>query len=233
MNRSILVCAGATLALLSACGPGSDQSQNAAVNAATASAEAANASATASVAANSAATAAASAAQTAAASTANAANTAAAVTATPAPLPAMSAADFVAKAAATDRYEIAAAKMAVVHAHDTSVKAFAQMMIRDHTASTAKLKAAIAASGQALTPPRDLPADLQADLQSLRTASGADFDRGYVGQMVDTHDAALQTMQTYASEGTVPAFKAFAAAVIPVVQSHLAKAQALQAKIGN
>jgi putative membrane protein len=225
MNRSIIACVGCVL--LAACGGGSqDQAQNAAVNAAAASAEAANASATASVAANSAAVASAKAAQTAAA----AANTVTGAAAS-AP-PSMSGADFVGAAASTDRYEIAAAKLALTHASRSAVKAFAQMMIRDHTASTAKLTAAIAASGQPLTPPRDLPADMQADLAALRTASGADFDRAYIGQMVDTHDHALQTMQSYAIDGSVPALKSFAAAVTPVVQSHLGRAQALQAKIG-
>jgi putative membrane protein len=226
MNRSIIACVGCVL--LAACGGGSqDQAQNAAVNAAAASAEAANASATASVAANSAAVASAKAAQTAA----TAANTVTGAAAAGAP-PSMSGADFVGAAASTDRYEIAAAKLALTHASRSAVKAFAQMMIRDHTASTAKLTAAIAASGQPLTAPRDLPADLQADLATLRTASGADFDRAYIGQMVDTHDHALQTMQSYAIDGSVPALKSFAAAVTPVVQSHLARAQALQAKIG-
>jgi putative membrane protein len=225
MNRSIIACVGCVL--LAACGGGSqDQAQNAAVNAAAASAEAANASATASVAANSAAVASAKAAQTAAA----AANTVTGAAAS-AP-PSMSGADFVGAAASTDRYEIAAAKLALTRTSRSAVKAFAQMMIRDHTASTAKLTAAIAASRQPLTPPRDLPADMQADLATLRTASGADFDRAYIGQMVDTHDHALQTMQSYAIDGSVPALKSFAAAVTPVVQSHLGRAQALQAKIG-
>lgn len=225
MNR--LIIAGVGCALLAACG-GGDQAQNAAVNAAAASAEAANASATASVAANSAAVASAKAAQTAAAAT----NTATASDAGAAAPPSMSGADFVTAAASTDRYEIAAAKLALAHASRSAVKAFAQMMIRDHTASTAKLTAAIAASGQPLTAPRDLPADLQADLATLRSASGADFDRTYIGQMVDTHDRALQTLQSYAIDGGVPALKSFAAAVTPVVQSHLTRAQALQAKIG-
>jgi putative membrane protein len=230
MNRSIIACVGAACALLTACDGGSqDQAQNAAVNAAAASAEAANASATASVAANNAAVASAKAAQTAAAATNTVASAAAGATAPPS----MSGADFVGAAASTDRYEIAAARLALTHASRSTVKAFAQMMIRDHTASTAKLMAAIATSGQPLTSPRDLPADLQVDLATLRTASGSEFDRGYIGQMVDTHDRALQTMQSYAIDGAVPALKTFAAAVTPVVQSHLSRAQTLQAKIGR
>ena len=136
MNRSIIARLGAACALLTACDGGSrDQAQNAAVNAAAASAEAANASATASVAANSAAVASAKAAQTAA----EAANTVASAAAGTSAPPSTSAADFVGAAASTDRYEIAAAKLALTHTSRRAVKAFAQMMIRDHTASTAKL----------------------------------------------------------------------------------------------
>lgn len=228
MNRSLFLIGALTI--LSACN-GSSQSpaESAADNAANASAAAADASASASASADNAAIASSNAAENAAA-----ASSATAASASSAEAPSTAAAaDFVTKAASTDMYEIAAAKLALVHASRASVKAFAQMMIRDHTSSTAKLKAAIAASGQTLALPRDLPTDLQSNLSVLRTAGKAAFDRTYVAQMVDTHEQALDTMQSYAVEGEVAQLKAFAAAVTPVVQNHLTRAQALQAKIGG
>src|SRR5688572_5063890 len=54
------------------------------------------------------------------------------------PTPANEAAapDFVAKAAASDMFEIAAAEVAQKRATDAKVKAFAAMMVKDHTKST-------------------------------------------------------------------------------------------------
>ncbi len=141
-----------------------------------------------------------------------------------------SAADFVAKAAATDAYEIAAAKLVLGHNPSDAIKRFAQMMVHDHTDSTAKLKAAIAKSGQSLALPQALPPDLQANLDALKGAAAGQLDGLYVGQMVDTHRQAETVMTAYAANGDVASLKSFAAAVAPIVRRHLEAAQALQAK---
>jgi putative membrane protein len=157
---------------------------------------------------------------------------AAAPAATPAPPP-MTAADFVTKAASTDMFEIAEAKMAEKKAMSPDVKSFAAMMIKDHTKSTADLKAAIAKSGQSLTLPAALPADLQGKVDDLSKTSGADFDKTYITQQVDAHTTALGVMQGYAMGGDVPALKDFAGATSKVVQGHLDMANKLQASMTN
>jgi putative membrane protein len=166
--------------------------------------------------------------------TADATTPAAAPAATPAPAPApaaMTAADFVTKAASTDMFEIAEAKMAEKKATSPDVKKFAAMMIKDHTKSTADLKAAIAKSGQSLTPPPALPADMQSKVDDLGKTSGADFDKTYITQQVDAHTTALGVMQGYAMGGDVPALKDFATATSKVVQMHLDMANKLQASM--
>jgi putative membrane protein len=152
----------------------------------------------------------------------------AAAPATPPAPAAMSAADFVTKAASTDMFEITEAKMAEKKATSPDVKAFAAMMIKDHTKSTADLKAAIAKSGQSLTLPTALPADMQGKVDDLGKTSGADFDKTYIGQQVDAHTTALGVMQGYAMGGDVPALKDFAGATAKVVQGHLDMATKLQ-----
>jgi putative membrane protein len=136
--------------------------------------------------------------------------------------------DFVAKAAATDMYEVEAAKLAVKRSTNAEVKKFANMMIDAHTKSTAALKAAIAASGVAITPPAALPADLQDKLDDLTKASDKDFDKTYADDQVDVHQSALNLMQRYAQDGDVDTIKAFAAATAPVVQEHLNMAEGLK-----
>lgn len=165
---------------------------------------------------------------------------AAAPAATPAATPAaaaaqasMTAADFVTRAASSDMFEIAEAKIAQKKATSADVKSFAAMMIKDHTTSTTNLKAAIAKSNPPLTLPPTLPADMQAKVADLNKASGADFDKTYISQQVDAHTATLAVMQGYATGGDTPALKDFAAATSKVVQSHLDMANKLQGSMAK
>lgn len=135
---------------------------------------------------------------------------------------------FVAKAAASDMFEIEAAKVAAKRSTNPSVKKFAAAMEKAHMATTAELKTAIAASGAAITPPMALPADLQEDLDDLNKADAKDFDKKYADSQVDAHQAALNLLQRYAQDGDTPAIKAFAAATAPKVQEHLNMAEGLK-----
>jgi putative membrane protein len=146
------------------------------------------------------------------------------------PTPANEAAapDFVAKAAASDMFEVAAAKVAQTRSTNKDVKAFADMMIKDHTKSTTDLKKAIADSGQAITPPSVMPADLQSKIDDLNKADAKDFDKAYMDGQVDAHQDALNLLQRYAEDGDVAQIKAFAAATAPVVQTHYDHAKTLR-----
>ncbi|HQT52447.1 MAG: DUF4142 domain-containing protein [Phenylobacterium sp.] len=128
--------------------------------------------------------------------------------------------DFVPMAAASDMFEIEAAKVAQTKSTNAEVKKFAAEMIAAHTKSSADLKKAIADSGQTMTPPAALPADKQAMLDSLKAADAAGFDKMYVDGQVVAHQEALNLMQGYADGGDVPALKAFATATAPVVKGH-------------
>ena len=146
----------------------------------------------------------------------------------PTPSDETKAATFVAKAAASDMYEIAAAKLAAKRSTNAEVKKFAMMMEKAHTKTTEDLKAAIAASGAAITPPAMLPEDLQGKLDDLTKADDKDFDKKYADDQVDAHQAALNLLQRYAQDGDTPAIKAFAAATAPAVQEHLNMAEGLK-----
>ena len=128
--------------------------------------------------------------------------------------------DFVPMAAASDMFEIEAAKVAQGKSANAEVKKFAAEMIAAHTKSSAALKKAIADSGQTMTPPAALPADKQAMLDSLKAADAAGFDKMYVDGQVTAHQQALDLMQGYADGGDVPAIKAFATTTAPVVKGH-------------
>lgn len=136
--------------------------------------------------------------------------------------------DFVPRAAASDLFEIEAGKIAQAKGASADVKAFGKMMVTDHTKSSSDLKSAIAASGQAVTPPTTLPADKQALLDALNAAAPADFDRVYLDQQETAHNEALTLMRAYADGGDVEQVKAFAAATAPVVEAHLGQVRTMK-----
>lgn len=146
----------------------------------------------------------------------------------PTPSNEAAATDFVPKAAASDMFEVAAAKLAEKRSTNVSVKKFAAMMVTAHTESTAGLKKALAEASSTIVPPAALPSDLQGKLDDLTKADNKDFDAKYASTMVDAHQDALNLMQRYAEDGDVAQVKAFAAATAPVVQKHLEMAKGLK-----
>jgi len=145
-----------------------------------------------------------------------------ALTATPSPQ------QFVDKAAKSDAFEIASAKLAKEKATSPGLKSFAAMMITDHTGSTSKIKAAAAKASPAIKPDATLTDDENDRLADLGKLKGADFDRKYASQQVDAHQSALSLMSDYAEHGDAAPLKAAAAEIKPKVQKHLDKIKALE-----
>lgn len=135
----------------------------------------------------------------------------------------MMAQDFANAAASTDAFEIAEAKLALSTSKTPGIKDFANQMIKDHTDSTAKLKAAAGT----MTPDPTLSAEQQADMATLKAASADAFDSTYKTQQLAAHQKALGVMQGYAATGDNADLKAFAAATATVVQGHLTMLQGM------
>jgi putative membrane protein len=137
------------------------------------------------------------------------------------------AADFVPAAAISDMYEIEASKLALQKSKSADVKAFAQMMIKDHTLTTSKLKSTLASANVQVTPPTTLDDRRQGMITNLKAASAADFDKLYLDQQTAAHQEALATMKSYADDGEVPALKKLAADTAPKIQQHYDEVQRL------
>ena len=145
--------------------------------------------------------------------------------------PTPTAQEFVDKAAKSDAFEIASAKLAKDKAASADLKSFAAMMIEDHTGSTAKIKKAAAAASPAVTPNPELTADQQGKIAKLDKLSGADFDKEYAAQQVDAHETALSLMKDYAEKGDAAPLKAAAGEIQPKVETHLEKIKAIRDKL--
>jgi len=140
---------------------------------------------------------------------------------------AVSAADYVRRATASDMYEIQSSQLMLTSSQDPKIKAFAQMMVRDHTNTTQQLTAAARQAGLSPAPPAldTRQAGLISELQ--QAAPGAPRDRLYVQQQAAAHQTALDLHQSYASGGDNPQLKAVAAAAVPIIQRHISELQSL------
>ena len=136
--------------------------------------------------------------------------------------------DFVARAGASDKFEITEAKLASARSHDPHIRRFAAKMIQDHTASTMKVKAAARKVMGHNPPPPVLMPEQEKMIADLRAAHGPDFDRTYLDQQVQAHQQALDLMQGYARTGDAPPLRHAAEEITPVVQHHLEMAKSMQ-----
>ena len=106
-------------------------------------------------------------------------------------------------------------------AKNPDIKAFAKMMVKDHTATSKAIGPLATAAGQ--TPAAKLDDRRQGFLDNLTKASDADFDKTYVSQQVAAHEEALSLMQGYAKDGSDAGLKGAASDTAPKVQMHLDK----------
>ncbi len=125
---------------------------------------------------------------------------------------------FVRDAAMGDMYEIESSRMALEKSQNAQVKKAAQMIIKDHEASSAKLKQMAAAKGWTL--PTELDERRKGFLDNLRAASAADFDDRYLDQQTAAHHEALLAFNGYREAGQDAELKAFAAETAPRLEAH-------------
>jgi len=147
--------------------------------------------------------------------------------AAPSAAPASPAQAFADTAAASDTFEVETSKLAATKASSAKVKSFAEQMVKAHTDSTAKLKAAAAAAAPPITPVPALTAAQQAKLAELTAKSGADFDKAYAAAQIEAHQATLDALKGYSASGEVASLKAFATELVPIVTAHLNMAKGL------
>jgi putative membrane protein len=124
---------------------------------------------------------------------------------------------FVTQAAMSDMYEIEAGKIAATKAKSPKVKEFAAMMVKDHTASSSKMKGLLPAG---MTPPAALDERRKGMLDNLRATNGDDFDTVYMDQQSNAHAEAVTLFRGYADNGDTPGLKGFAAQTLPVIEKH-------------
>ena len=145
----------------------------------------------------------------------------------PPPLPAHvppADAGFAIAAAQSSLFALQISQLAVQRASRQGIKDFAQSVIDTQTKSSGELVGIMHAKGLDL--PDSLTSAQAEAIQTLgNTQDGPRFAWTYFSALVRSQNGSLQQMELYASKGTDPALKGFAAAQVPILQEQLARAR--------
>lgn len=135
--------------------------------------------------------------------------------------------DFVTMAANSDMLEIQSSQL-VASKSDNKDKVFAEHMIKDHTATSEKMKALVGGGKVKANLPTAMDSAHQAKLDKLRGLNGKDFSKEYEEMQVSAHKDAVSLFERYGKGGDNVDLKGFASETLPTLQAHLKMAQDLE-----
>jgi putative membrane protein len=132
---------------------------------------------------------------------------------------------------AANQGEVDYSQIGADKATNPSVKKFAQLMVKDHSAMldgvkslTTKLNLTPAANDKV----SDIQKENQKDITDLNAKTGKDFDKEFMEEQIDMHQETLDLLKDLDSRTTNPDLKAAIAEATPKVQAHLDQAKAIK-----
>ena len=124
--------------------------------------------------------------------------------------------------------EVEAGKLALNKSTTPGVKEFAEMMVKDHSASNEKVKAL--AATRKLTLPK-APSEAQQDtMKALHARTGAHFEQAYLAAQVKAHEETVAMLKSEIASGQDAETKSLARELLPTVERHLKEAYRLAGK---
>jgi putative membrane protein len=123
------------------------------------------------------------------------------------------------------------AVMAEKHARSLAVKAFSRLMIDDHAAIESRL-AMLADQLNINLPSGETDEDRQA-MNRLENISGADFDREFMDAQIKDHRKDVEDFKHQQQAASAQRAKSFAEETLPLLQQHLALAEAVRNSLGQ
>ena len=145
----------------------------------------------------------------------------------PQPDPDTTAKHFLIVASIGNLQEVSAGQLAVQKAKRAAVKAFGQMMVKDH--GTAEQELLALAKARHIELPPAATGGIKPDL--LLINAGDRFDQNYVHAMVAGHGNKVQAFENYATTGKDPAVKAWAQKMLPNLKMHLEEIKAVEKQL--
>jgi putative membrane protein len=132
-----------------------------------------------------------------------------------------------------NQVDIDAGKLAASRSSDGEVKAFARLMVTDHTGvnkSATDLAAKLKVTPQDNPTSQSLKADGDKNLAHLKTLKGTAFDKAYIDHEVAYHQQVIDALdKTLIPSATNEELKALLVKVRPAFVAHLEHAKRLQA----
>lgn len=132
---------------------------------------------------------------------------------------------FVKEHAAAGLAEVKLAELAVKKAERADVKAFAEMMVSDHTGANQEMMALAKKKGVEVSAIVD-PTDAKT-FQKLEGKSGADFDKEFLSEMKSAHKKCIDDFEDAAKDARDGDLKAYVNKTLPTLKAHLEKVESL------
>lgn len=130
----------------------------------------------------------------------------------------MSPNEFVAKASASNQFEIEAATLANEKALHPETRQFAESMLEDHGKAGSELAEAAKQEGVAV--PTEMPTEFKEKIDALKAAAPGEFDQAYQSSQVAAHEEAVALFSAYSKQGKDGALKTFAFKTLPTLHTH-------------
>jgi putative membrane protein len=138
--------------------------------------------------------------------------------------------EFLEQAVQSNLTEIELGNLAKARATNPTVKAYADMMVMEHTTAHTDLKNRAAA--KKLTIKDVLNDENKTKRDNLNKLSAADFDRAYMRSQVADHQVTAGKFATQIDQGTDAELKLYAQQYKPNIDKHLSEAQGIVAGLG-
>ena len=124
--------------------------------------------------------------------------------------------------------EIAASKIALKNSQNPKVISLANEMITDHTQADKTLDSI--ENDKMLTEKDTISGEHKEMLDSLKTKTGAAFDRAYISMMIHDHKEAIDLFKD-ATDNKNQTIQDFARQTLPTIEGHLKMAQDIDASL--
>lgn len=132
--------------------------------------------------------------------------------------------DFTTKASDASLAEIHLAELALKKTKDEKIKAFAESMLKDHTAANQELKKLAEQKGMKVSAECTT---CDAAYKTLHDLGTEEFNQQYAEMMVTDHERAVKLFTDESKSGADADLKAWAKEKLPVLEHHLAMAKDL------
>jgi len=139
--------------------------------------------------------------------------------------------DFLKEVAQASQIEVESSRLAMTKAQNPEVKAFAEKLVKEHTAASEELQGLVTRRGAAWKGDDPMFKARKQKHESLQKRTGAEFDKEYLEDMISDHESTIALFAKYALNASDTELKSFADKTQPSLREHLKMARDLKAKV--